>query len=83
MQRGYSAAQIERWDHAASFQLDMALFACVSQGGTFNLGRSLPTVLDRRRELEELSLSIAGSVVEPAGFAEIRFGELILPAGSD
>ena len=64
--RGYTTAQIDQWDRGAEIQTDQALFFAFMKGAglhTFNDVAIL--VLDRRKELEEMPLTIDGVVVDP------------------
>lgn len=75
LERGYTAAQISAWDRGAEFELDIAVWWCLTQGAGLSAA-DLKGVdrFDRREELRSVSVSNAGVLINPGALGRIGFG---------
>lgn len=66
LRRGYTKAQIDQWDRGAEFERSLTLFwSAVNGGGLANYDDKFIARFDRRKELDEVLLSIGGVYVYP------------------
>lgn len=76
VQRGYTQAQVDAWDRGAEFEQDLAVFWALSQGAGLQADADLKGVerLDRRAELDTVSVLNAGVLISPGSAGRIGFG---------
>lgn len=75
--RGYSSAQIADWDRGGEFEKDIGLFWALTKGaGLTGEDDRWINKLDRRKELETVSVTIDGEVVDPATAGDIGTGSM-------
>ena len=81
--RGFTIAQVAGWDRAVEFQRDIGLYWALLRGGAVGQYPDAYKGLDRRRELENVMVTING-VLQTAGgpptpteqpFTPIGFGQ--------
>lgn len=83
LERGYTAAQIAAWDRGAELEKDLSLYWCLTKGAGLNgTDDKWIKVLDRRKELETISVSNAGKVVNPGPVGLVGFGTLSTGVGA-
>jgi hypothetical protein len=76
--RGFTPAQIASWDRRAAFERDIALWWCLVKGaGLHDFEDKFISKLDRRAELDTVTLTIDGEVEDPESEdAAVGFGTL-------
>lgn len=88
--RGFSAAQISDWDYGEKFEIDLALYFALRDGGALNnYDSKFIEMLDRRDELAgtrdkpAMAIMISGQPVRPLGASPpISFGYMDDTRGS-
>jgi hypothetical protein len=69
--RGYSDAQIEDWDRGIEFERDLALFWCLVKGGALVIEDTRMRALDRRKELQEVSVTVGGVLANAGDYSGV------------
>lgn len=65
--RGFTLSQITSWARGAEFETDIGLFWCAIKGGGLEgYDDKFINRLDRRKELKEVDVVVAGVFIEPA-----------------
>ncbi len=78
LNRGFTSVQINQWDRGAEFESDIGLFWCLVKGaGLHGNDPTFINKLDRRAELDTVSVTIGGEIVLPGGSSgEVGYGRL-------
>lgn len=75
--RGFTVAQINTWDRAAEFELDIAIYWClVSGAGLSDPDDKYINRFDRRMELDDVWLTASGVAIDIASLGVIGTGAL-------
>jgi hypothetical protein len=81
--RGFTPTQIAAWDRGAEFELSLALYYALKQGGSLaNLNGKFIQTFDREAELKTVIYTTGGALQDPQGTAGLA-GTDVMDASGD